>query len=248
MRELKIGRGTGNDIIISDPTVSRTHAILIISDSGYSIKDLNSGNGTYINGMRVSGVSTLANNDILKVGNVVVPWKNYLVLNNVPEIEKPNEALMGNQNQTSSISSNSNAPKMNIPSANAALVLGIIGLILFWIPLISLILCILAIAQGAKSNREFRANPGKYREGSRSSGNAGKIMGIIGAILTFLYWLFIFVVFLLAMDEYDNSYYDDNYNYNDYDYDGVIDSEDDDIDGDGFYNWEDCCDYDEYNY
>ena len=73
MRELTIGRGSGNDIIIADQTVSRAHAVLIISTEGYSVRDLNSGNGTFINGMRVSDMSLLADNDILKVGNVVVP-------------------------------------------------------------------------------------------------------------------------------------------------------------------------------
>ena len=144
MRELKIGRGAGNDIIISDQTVSRSHAILIISDSEYSIKDLNSGNGTYINGMRVSGVSILADNDILKVGNVVVPWKNYLSLNSIPEnIPKETKESPENNNIESNVSF---SEKVNVPSANAALVLGIIGLILFWIPIIGFVLYLGATA------------------------------------------------------------------------------------------------------
>ena len=240
MRELKIGRGAGNDIIISDQTVSRSHAILIISDSEYSIKDLNSGNGTYINGMRVSGVSTLADNDILKVGNVVVPWKNYLSLNNIPEnIPKETKESPENNNIESNVSF---SEKVNVPSANAALVLGIIGLILFWIPIIGFVLAIIAIVQGAKSNNEFKSNPNKYREGSRANGNAGKILGVIGLILTVIYWVLIVIFTAVAVNEYERS------NYNDMDGDYIEDSEDNDIDGDGFNNDYDCCPYDEYNH
>lgn len=242
MRELRIGRGSGNDIIISDQTVSRSHAILIISNSGYSVKDLHSGNGTYINGMRVSGVSALADNDILKVGNVVVPWKNYLKLNNVSEIEKPNESVLGIEESKKPIINPSSTEKTNTSSSTAALVLGIIGLILFWIPLIGLILSIIAIVQGAKSNKEFKAHPNKYKEGSRVNGNAGRIMGIIGIVLTVLYFLLIVVITAAAVNEYERS------NYNDHDGDYIIDSEDNDIDGDGFYNDYDCCPYDEYHH
>lgn len=240
MRELKIGRGAGNDIIITDQTVSRSHAILIISDSEYSIKDLNSGNGTYINGMRVSGVSTLADNDILKVGNVVVPWKNYLSLNNIPEnIPKETKESPENNNMESNVSF---SEKVNVPSANAALVLGIIGLILFWIPIIGFVLAIIAIVQGAKSNNEFKSNPNKYREGSRTNGNAGKILGVIGLVLTVIYWVLMVIFTAVAVNEYERS------NYNDMDGDYIEDSEDNDIDGDGFNNNYDCCPYDEYNH
>ena len=78
MQELTIGRSSDNSIIINDNTVSRRHATLIIGTNEFSIKDLGSSNGTFINGIRVAGVSTLNSNDILKVGNAVVPWMNYI--------------------------------------------------------------------------------------------------------------------------------------------------------------------------
>lgn len=240
MRELRIGRGSGNDIIISDQTVSRSHAILIISDSGYSVKDLNSGNGTYINGMRVSGVSSMADNDILKVGNVVVPWKNYLSLNSVPEIDNQNESKPENDAISIPASNHSNTEKLNLPSANAALVLGIIGLILFWIPLIGLILSIIAIVQGVKSNNEYKANTGKYREGSRANGNAGRILGIVGTVLTLIYWIFVIIITAVAVNEIERNSYDDM------DGDSISDIYDSDIDGDGVSNDYDCCPYDRY--
>ena len=78
MQELTIGRSPDNSIIINDTTVSRRHATLIIAQNEFSIKDLGSANGTFVNGMRVAGVSSLQSNDILKVGNSVVPWMNYV--------------------------------------------------------------------------------------------------------------------------------------------------------------------------
>jgi pSer/pThr/pTyr-binding forkhead associated (FHA) protein len=50
-----IGRAPSNDIVIDHPTVSAQHARLTKSPSGYRIKDLESTNGTQINGVSISG-------------------------------------------------------------------------------------------------------------------------------------------------------------------------------------------------
>ena len=56
MKVLTIGRSQENDIVINDAKVSRIHLQLVISDDGtYSVVDLNSANGTYVNGERISG-------------------------------------------------------------------------------------------------------------------------------------------------------------------------------------------------
>jgi pSer/pThr/pTyr-binding forkhead associated (FHA) protein len=46
--ETKIGRDINNEICLDDITVSRSHALISKTD-GYSIKDLGSLNGTYVN-------------------------------------------------------------------------------------------------------------------------------------------------------------------------------------------------------
>jgi hypothetical protein len=81
MAELRIGRNRDCDIVIPDPTVSKAHATLIINGNAYSIRDENSSNGTFVNGSRIRGTYMLNENDIVKVGNTVVPWKNYLKRN-----------------------------------------------------------------------------------------------------------------------------------------------------------------------
>ena len=54
-RTLVVGRGLTSDIAIYDPTISRRHAELTAGADGVQVKDLDSSNGTCINGARVGG-------------------------------------------------------------------------------------------------------------------------------------------------------------------------------------------------
>jgi len=47
---LTLGRAGDNDVILDDPQVSRHHARLAYSEAGYTIADLGSANGTFVNG------------------------------------------------------------------------------------------------------------------------------------------------------------------------------------------------------
>ncbi|MBK0392685.1 FHA domain-containing protein [Ramlibacter algicola] len=49
----RIGRSTGNDIVLDSPTVSSTHAVLLLSGSRLTIEDLGSSNGTYLGSERI---------------------------------------------------------------------------------------------------------------------------------------------------------------------------------------------------
>lgn len=51
--ELSIGSAAGNDLELSDPTVSRHHCALRVSDRGFYLRDLGSTNGVSVGGMRV---------------------------------------------------------------------------------------------------------------------------------------------------------------------------------------------------
>jgi diguanylate cyclase (GGDEF)-like protein len=51
--ELRVGRMTGNDVVIDDAGISREHARLFLDGDVYRIEDLGSSNGTYVNGVRV---------------------------------------------------------------------------------------------------------------------------------------------------------------------------------------------------
>jgi two-component system, NtrC family, response regulator GlrR len=51
---LVIGGAPGVDLVIEDPAVSRLHAELELSDSGLWVRDLESRNGTFVQGVRIS--------------------------------------------------------------------------------------------------------------------------------------------------------------------------------------------------
>lgn len=63
-----IGRSPESEIFLDDVTVSRKHAVVSYSDSGaFSMKDLGSLNGTYVNGQPVGEIS-LSSGDEIQIG------------------------------------------------------------------------------------------------------------------------------------------------------------------------------------
>ncbi len=79
MRILTIGRSSENNIVINNSQVSRHHAQLVQHDDGkYSIIDLNSTNGTFVNGYRVYGEQMLKKGDRVCLGTCPVWWENYV--------------------------------------------------------------------------------------------------------------------------------------------------------------------------
>ena len=65
-----IGRDSTLDICIPHESVSRRHAQIVRQQSGYFLSDLDSSNGTYQNGERLSAPSLLAHGDIVRIGSV----------------------------------------------------------------------------------------------------------------------------------------------------------------------------------
>ncbi|UMB72421.1 FHA domain-containing protein [Mycobacterium paraterrae] len=66
---LTIGRANDNDIVIQDVLASRHHAFLVDSPLGAEIRDANSINGTFVNGVRV-GSAVLNEGDVVTIGNI----------------------------------------------------------------------------------------------------------------------------------------------------------------------------------
>ncbi len=52
--EVTIGREAANQVAISDPALSRRHCLLTVEDGRYKIRDLQSRNGTLVNGISIS--------------------------------------------------------------------------------------------------------------------------------------------------------------------------------------------------
>ena len=65
-----VGRATGADFIVDAPLVSRVHCRLTaLPDGGLDVQDLDSTNGTFINGERIQ-TGRLSSGDRLGVGRV----------------------------------------------------------------------------------------------------------------------------------------------------------------------------------
>jgi pSer/pThr/pTyr-binding forkhead associated (FHA) protein len=64
-----IGRAPGCDIIVNTPSVSRQHARIFLEGNHFWIKDLESANGTYVNG-KIATIQMLSDGDILCFGEV----------------------------------------------------------------------------------------------------------------------------------------------------------------------------------
>lgn len=67
-----IGRYAGNTIIITDEQVSRHHARLTKTSEGYTLEDLGSSNGLFVNSVRVVRPVPLSSGDLVRLGTSVV--------------------------------------------------------------------------------------------------------------------------------------------------------------------------------
>jgi DNA-binding CsgD family transcriptional regulator len=64
-----VGKDPANDVVLAlDPTVSRLHAVLERFPAGWCVSDLDSRNGTYVNGRRVFRARPLRHDDEIRVG------------------------------------------------------------------------------------------------------------------------------------------------------------------------------------
>lgn len=69
--KLTVGRRPNNDLCLSHRTVSGEHAELTIENGVLALVDLNSTNGTFLNGRRVTGWEQLDKGDVIHFGQLV---------------------------------------------------------------------------------------------------------------------------------------------------------------------------------
>ena len=71
-KNLSIGRTSDNDIVLSNPFLSKKHARLIVREGQVYLEDLGSKNGTFLNENRLNKYDNalLRNGDKIRLGNV----------------------------------------------------------------------------------------------------------------------------------------------------------------------------------
>jgi hypothetical protein len=69
--EMAIGRQDG-DLVLEDPEVSRRHAVLRRSGGSVIVEDLDSTNGTFVNGERIQGPISVGAGDQVRVGRTTL--------------------------------------------------------------------------------------------------------------------------------------------------------------------------------
>jgi hypothetical protein len=164
MKIIKIGRSSGNDVVISDPYVGKTHCEFIQDDNGYYwVIDMNSKNGTFVNGVRRSGKTKLGGNEIVRIGNTTLPWLNYF------NGATGGSTVIGTVVGPGSGGSNPPVEEKGNGFGITALVCGILGLSVF------------AIVFGAIAMNRNEKN--------RGLGIAGLILGIVWAVFALVIWI-----------------------------------------------------------
>ncbi len=70
--DLYIGQLEVNDLVLSDPTVSRLHAAIHATPEGYELEDLGSTNGTFVEGRRITGPTELRPGQRIRLGSTTL--------------------------------------------------------------------------------------------------------------------------------------------------------------------------------
>jgi pSer/pThr/pTyr-binding forkhead associated (FHA) protein len=67
---IRVGREMGLEVVIDNVAVSRHQAELRLQDDQWFVRDLGSGNGTFLNGRRLSGMAPIKRGDEISVGKI----------------------------------------------------------------------------------------------------------------------------------------------------------------------------------
>ncbi|MCB9600612.1 MAG: diguanylate cyclase [Sandaracinus sp.] len=68
----EVGRTSATPIHLMDPEVSRRHARFVVQGQRVVVEDLGSTNGTFVNGVQISGPTELADGDKIQIGTTTI--------------------------------------------------------------------------------------------------------------------------------------------------------------------------------
>jgi pSer/pThr/pTyr-binding forkhead associated (FHA) protein len=97
--KLVIGRDPKCEIVFSDIEVSRNHVEIIQAEDSFQIKDLDSTNGTFLNGRKIKKPVDLNNGDLISIGKnyvlefIIEPEEKELATDQQIEVDLPNEEM-----------------------------------------------------------------------------------------------------------------------------------------------------------
>lgn len=74
-RPITLGRGAECDLVLADERASRMHCGIRRWDGDFYLKDLDSKNGTFVNGQRIDGLVKLNPGDRVRVGALVFSFE-----------------------------------------------------------------------------------------------------------------------------------------------------------------------------
>jgi len=69
--ELRFGRTSDNDVVVSDPAASRSHCRIFVHEAKLFVEDLGSGNGTKLNGVKLTQPTELRTGDAVRIGDTI---------------------------------------------------------------------------------------------------------------------------------------------------------------------------------
>lgn len=73
-----VGKGPTAAVVIRDPYLSEAHASIDYrSDKGYTVRDLDSKHGTFLNGESVTTERSVADGDLLQMGRTEMRFRSY---------------------------------------------------------------------------------------------------------------------------------------------------------------------------
>ena len=94
-----IGAAPDADVRVAEGTVSGRHCRLSVTEAGYRLEDLNSTNGTYVNGVRIDRPLVVTRGDVITLGlTTPMPWPEVdpPLASSVPTVSLPGaEAVIG---------------------------------------------------------------------------------------------------------------------------------------------------------
>jgi pSer/pThr/pTyr-binding forkhead associated (FHA) protein len=106
---MTIGRETACDIVLPDTSTSRVHAQITRQLAGYFIADLESSNGVWLNGQRLTGPAQIVAGDVITVGDNLLRCEE-IVADAVSVSEEPSALANSSAAETSTASTASMLP------------------------------------------------------------------------------------------------------------------------------------------